>query len=351
MNAVISSEATKAPAPPVGKKRIWRVTASILLGLAALIIILAATGATYEAVMAAGDDERYPARGQLVDVGGHRLHINCVGKGSPTVLLAAGHGGFSLDWSLVQPQLAATTRVCAYDRAGYGWSEPNPQSATPRQIAEDLHTLLANARIAGPYVLVGHSAAGKHVRLYAQLYPQDVAGIVLVDARHESVDANLAPNELAAERKRERRFQRTLWVTARIGLVRPFWAAAWPKIWPTTENLTSETRTEIGVLQARSQQVKTVLREGASRSDDNAQLAAASSVGSIPVIVLAAGQLVAQNPAWLPAQEQMARLSSNSKLVIVDDSGHYIHWDTPTVVVDAISQVVQATRLDQQLEP
>jgi pimeloyl-ACP methyl ester carboxylesterase len=351
MNAVISSEATNAPAPPGRKNRIWRVTGSILLGLAALIILLTATGATYEAIMAAGDDKRYPARGQLVDVGGHRLHVNCVGEGSPTVLLAAGHGGFSLDWSLVQPQLAATTRVCAYDRAGYGWSDPSPQSPTPRQIADELHTLLANARIAGPYVLVGHSAAGKHVRLYAQLHPQDVAGIVLVDARHESVDANLAPKELAAERKRELRFQRTLWVTARIGLVRPFWAAAWPKIWPTTENLTPETRTEIGVLQARSQQVKTVLSEGASRSDNNAQLAAAGSLGNVPVVVLAAGQLVAQNPAWLPAQEQMARLSSNSRLVIVDDSGHYIHWDRPTVVADAINQVVQATRMDLQLKP
>jgi pimeloyl-ACP methyl ester carboxylesterase len=178
-----------------------------------------------------------------------------------------------------------------------------------------------------------------------------VAGIVLVDARHESVDANLAPKELAAERERDQRFQRTLWVTARIGLVRPFWAAAWPKIWPTTENLTPETRTEIGVLQARSQQVRTVLSEGASLTHDNPQLASATSLGNVPLVVLAAGQLVAQSPVWLPAQEQMARLSSNSRLVIVDDSGHYIHWDRPTVVVDAISQVVQATRMDQQLKP
>jgi pimeloyl-ACP methyl ester carboxylesterase len=154
-------------------------------------------------------------------VGYYRLHIHCVGEGSPTVVLDAGLGGFSLDWSLVQPELAATTRVCAYDRAGYGWSDPSPQSRTPGQIVEELHTLLLNAGIEGPYMLVGHSAAGKHVRLYADRYPHDVVGMVLVDARHESVDANRSPEALAAEHKQQQqqqqqqqRFQRTLWVSA-----------------------------------------------------------------------------------------------------------------------------------------
>jgi hypothetical protein len=106
-------------------RRIGRWVGLLLLGLVGLIMILAAGGAAYEAIMAAGDDERYPARGQLVDVGGW-LHIYCVGEGTPTVVLDAGLGGFSLDWSLVQPQLAGSTQVCAYDRAGYGWSDPSP---------------------------------------------------------------------------------------------------------------------------------------------------------------------------------------------------------------------------------
>jgi pimeloyl-ACP methyl ester carboxylesterase len=146
--------------------------------------------------MAARDAERYPAPGQQVDVGGYRLHIQCVGEGSPTVLLDAGLGGFSLDWSLVQPELAANNRVCAYDRAGYGWSDPGPQPRTPSHIADELHTMLVNAGVQGPYVLVGHSAAGKHVRFYATRYPQDVVGMVLVEARHESVDANRSPQAL-----------------------------------------------------------------------------------------------------------------------------------------------------------
>jgi pimeloyl-ACP methyl ester carboxylesterase len=331
-------------------RRVGSWTGFVLLGLVALIMWLAASGAAYEAIMAAGDDTRYPARGQLVDVGGYRLHIHCVGEDSPTVVLDAGLGGFSLDWSLVQPELAATTRVCAYDRAGYGWSDPNPQSRTPRQIADELHTLLVNAGIEGPYVLVGHSAAGKHVRLYADRYPHEVVGMVLVDARHEYVDANRSPKAQAAEHKQQQRFQRMLWVTARIGLVRAFWAGLWPTIWPTTQNLPSETRAEIGVLQARPQQIKTVLKEDAFLTHENAQLSAAASLGTLPLIVLAAGQNVVNDPPWLPAQQQMARLSSNAKLVVVDGSGHYIHWDRPTLVVDAIGQVVEAARTHQHLK-
>ena len=351
MNATASSGDATTPAAGKRTNPILRWTGRILLGLLALIVVLVASGASYEAIMAAGDASRYPARGQRVDVGGYRLHISCIGDGSPTVVLDAGQGGFSLDWSLIQPELATTTRVCAYDRAGYGWSDPSPQPRTPRQIAEELHTLLGNAGIEGPYVLVGHSAGGKHVRLYATRHPQDVAGMVLVDARTEYVDANRSPEALAAEHKQQRRFQRTIWVAARIGLVRPFWAALWPKVWPATQNLSAETRAEIGVLQARSQQIKTVLREDAFLTQDNSQLNSAAPLGNVPLIVLAAGQSVEQDTLWQDAQEQLARDSSNAKLTIASGSGHYIHWEQPTLVVDAIRQVVEAARANQQLKP
>jgi len=351
MNATASSGDATTPAAGERTNPILRWTGRILLGLLALIVVLVASGASYEAIMAAGDASRYPARGQRVDVGGYRLHISCIGDGSPTVVLDAGQGGFSLDWSLIQPELATTTRVCAYDRAGYGWSDPSPQPRTPRQIAEELHTLLGNAGIEGPYVLVGHSAGGKHVRLYATRHPQDVAGMVLVDARTEYVDANRSPEALAAEHKQQRRFQRTICVAARIGLVRPFWAALWPKVWPATQNLSAETRAEIGVLQARSQQIKTVLREDAFLAQDNSQLNSAAPFGNVPLIVLAAGQSVEQDTLWQDAQEQLARDSSNAKLTIASGSGHYIHWEQPTLVVDAIRQVVEAARANQQLKP
>jgi pimeloyl-ACP methyl ester carboxylesterase len=312
-----------------------------------VIVLLVAVGASYEAIMAAGDDTRYPTPGQQVDVGGYSLHVHCVGEGSPTVVLDAGLGGFSLDWSLVQPELAATTRVCAYDRAGYGWSDPSPHARTPSQIADELHTLLVNAGIQGPYVLVGHSAAGKDVRLFANRYPQAVVGMVLIDARHESVDTKRSPEALAAEHTQQRRFQRTIWAAARLGLVRAFWATAWPQVFPATQNLSTETRAEIGVLQARSQQVKTVLREDALLTHDNAQLSSATSLGDVPLMVLAAGQNVEHDPLWLPAQQQLAGLSSNAKLIVVEGSSHYIHWDQPMLVARAIRQVVEAARTDQ----
>jgi pimeloyl-ACP methyl ester carboxylesterase len=114
----------------------------------ALIVLLAASGAAYEAIMAPGDARRYPPPGQLVDIGGHRLHLHCVGQGSPTVVLNAGLGAFSLDWGAVQPQIAASTRVCAYDRAGLGWSEPGPLPRSPQQFAE-LQELLTGAAAVG----------------------------------------------------------------------------------------------------------------------------------------------------------------------------------------------------------
>ena len=335
------------PSQPRRTHRILRWTVRVVVGLVAVIVLLVAVGASYEAIMAAGDDTRYPAPGQRVDVGGYRLHVHCVGEGNPTVVLDAGLGGFSLDWSLVQPELAATTRVCAYDRAGYGWSDPSPHARTPSQIADELHTLLVNAGIQGPYVLVGHSAAGKHVRLFASRYPQAVVGMVLVDARHESVDTNRSPEALAGEHTQQRRFQRTISAAARIGLVRAFWAAAWPQVFPATQNLSTETRAEIGVLQARSGQVKTVLKEDALLTHDNAQLSSAPSLGDVPLMVLAAGQNVEHDPLWLPAQQQLAGLSSNAKLIVVEGSSHYIHWDQPMLVAGAIRQVVEAARTDQ----
>ena len=123
-------------------------------------------------------------------MGGYSLHIQCVGTGSPTVVLDAGLGGTSLDWNLVQTEIGPTTQVCAYDRAGMGWSDTGPAPRTPGQIARELHTLLTNAGIPGPYVLVGHSAGGKNVRMFALQYPDEVAGMVLVDARSEYVDAH-----------------------------------------------------------------------------------------------------------------------------------------------------------------
>ena len=156
-----------------------------LTWLLGTVLALATVGAVYQIVGMVLDRQQYPPPGQMVDIGGQRLHLYCLGTGSPTVILEAAAPGWSLYWSTVQPQLARTTRVCAYDRAGLGWSDRGPLPRTGQRMAKELHRLLERAGIAGPYVLVGHSLGGLVARLYQHDYPQEVVGMVLVDAGHE----------------------------------------------------------------------------------------------------------------------------------------------------------------------
>jgi pimeloyl-ACP methyl ester carboxylesterase len=325
-------------------------TVRILLGLLALIVLLALGGASYEAIMAAGDGKRYPPPGQLVDVGGYRLHLQCVGQGSPTVVLDAGLGGFSLDWGAVQPDIATSTRVCAYDRAGLGWSDPGPTPRIPQQFASELHALLTKGGVEGPYVLVAHSLSGKTARLFASQHPDEVAGRVLVDARHEHVDDHRPPEQLAADEAEQRQFQNMIRWMARFGLVRLLWAPALPSVQPGSENLTPETRTALGVLQARPRQIKTALAEEGAKMDSNTLLRTAASLGATPLIVLASGQSVDRDPIWKEAQQIMTGLSSNSRLIIAQ-SGHYVHFEQPAQVVESIRQVVDAARTGKPLKP
>src|SRR4051812_26628883 len=154
-----------------------------LIGLLGVTVVLGLLGAAYESVSEAADARAYPPPGQMVDVGGYRLHINCVGAGSPTVVIEAGQGDSSVSWSSwVQPRVATTTRVCTYDRAGMGYSDPGPLPRTAERFAQELHTLLLRADEPGPYVLVGHSLGGLTVRIFAHEYPADVLGVVLVDS-------------------------------------------------------------------------------------------------------------------------------------------------------------------------
>src|SRR5215211_2228205 len=159
-------------------RRIWRP----LLGLVVVLLALAVLGAIYQAIATMRAERAYPPPGEIVDVGGYSLHINCVGQGSPTVLLDAGLGEFSAQWVRVQREVSGTTRVCAYDRAGMGWSEMGPEPRDARQITGELHTLLTKAGIEGPYVLVGHSFGGMYMQTYAARYPDEVAGVALVDS-------------------------------------------------------------------------------------------------------------------------------------------------------------------------
>jgi pimeloyl-ACP methyl ester carboxylesterase len=319
-----------------------RILRRVILGLGgvfSLIASLALAGAGYEAIASRGDARAYPPPGQMVDVGGYRLHLHCVGTGSPTVVLDAGLGGSSLDWSLVQPEIGQTTRVCAYDRAGMGWSDSSPQPRTPGVIARELFTLLTNAGIEGPYVLVGQSLAGKNVRMFALQYPELVAGMVLVDARSEYMDAHTSPAEAQA-------FQDTFtaqnnnyrWMR-RLGLLRLIGASQ-----AGSPAMLAETRAAMALLTTGEPALAASAAEALERATDDAQLETAPSLGDRPLLVLAAGQNMTAQPIWAEAQQQLAGLSPNGRLIVAEGSGHGIHWEQPVVVIDAVQQVVRQLR-------
>jgi pimeloyl-ACP methyl ester carboxylesterase len=156
----------------------------LLLVLAGLIWL---AGAWAKANLA----KQYPPPGQMIDVGGYKMHLDCYGHGRPTVLLEAGLNDFSVQWARVQPAVAQFTRICAYDRAGLGWSDPSPHPRTSATMVKELYALLNKAGVTGPYVLVGHSFGGINMRLFARQYPDPVMGMVLVDSAHEEQAARI----------------------------------------------------------------------------------------------------------------------------------------------------------------
>jgi pimeloyl-ACP methyl ester carboxylesterase len=251
----------------------------------------------------------------------------------------SGLGGMSLDWSLVQPALGQTTQVCVYDRAGMGWSDPGPQPRTPGQIARELHTLLTNAGIPGPYILVGHSLGGKNVRMFALQHPDEVAGMVLVDARSEYVDAPPAA-AAAPGAPQETGSGWSLMGAARwVGLVRLIGASQ-----TGVPAMSSQTRTEIVLFETGQRGRDATAAESLAMTTDNAQLQAAPALGDRPLIVLAAGPSMEQIPLWPEAQHRQAALSTNGRLIVVAGSGHYIQLEHPAVVIDAVQQVVEQAR-------
>jgi len=195
-------------------------SAATLLGLA---ILAGAVGALYQAVGAHLDARRSPEPGRLVGIGGYGLHLNCSGTGSPTVVLESGIGDVAVEWALVQPGIAKLSRVCSYDRAGYGGSDSGPFPRTSRQIADELHALLHNAGEPAPYVLVGHSFGGYNVRVFAGEYPEDVAGLILVDSPQED-EYDLLPASWqkvgAAQREHYRRMGEWAPVLINLGIAR-----------------------------------------------------------------------------------------------------------------------------------
>ena len=289
-----------------------------------------------------------PPPGQLVDIGGRRLHLQCTGSGTPTVVVESGSSSFSIEWAPVQEKVATFTRICSYDRAGFAWSDRGPEENTVEETVDDLHLLLRSASVIGPYVLVGHSIGGMYVRAYQRRYPEEVAGLVLVDATpeedlkyllkgkstpgilltYDQLAAVYAPyiknppdprqlptavdvpyDRLSPDLQRAELWAERLWLS-RIDMSHS---------WITAESW----RQEFVALR-------------------NRRLATPHALGELPLVVLRRG--LRTNDVLNQREADLVGLSSVGRLVVATQSDHEIQLYQPDLVVQAIRDVIRESR-------
>ena len=295
----------------------------------AVLLGLALVGTIYEHMAEAADANVYPPPGQLVDVGGYRLHINCTGNGRPTVVIVAGAGDWSTSWGVVQPEVAKTTRVCTYDRPGLGWSEAAPLPHDAAQFARELHTLLQNANVPEPYVMVGHSLGGFIVRIFAHDYASEVSGVVLIDSMNPKQVTESLSHKLAQQYSLQA-------VLARFGVGRLL--VKLPAIAPSRP----ANEAAYYPLYIRPQSLQASANEYQGLPASAAEAAAVKSLDDLPLIVLTAR--LNQNPGWPEWQNELLQLSSNSEHSFAENSSHVIQMDQPDAAVSAILKMVELVR-------
>ncbi|MCZ7545251.1 MAG: alpha/beta hydrolase [Anaerolineae bacterium] len=354
VSGVTPSETT-APHQPVRRKRgvlFWtrRVLKYLVIGLVVVVLL----GVVYQTVATAIDKRNFPPPGQLFNVDGRQMHIHCMGAGNPTVILEAGGFSFSVEWYWVQRQLAQTTRVCAYDRAGTGWSESSPTPRSGVQIARELRTLLAEAGIPGPYVLVGHSLGGILTRIYASQYPDDVIGIALVDTAFLRPRSFHDQGEFDQWKAQNDLLQAFLWALVRTGVLRfviggEIQAMGYPP----------DIAAAFTALKSTNQSFDTYYAEAIpARWELGEQSIAAENLGALPLMVLWADHPeVLEMPAedqeiFKAIQQDVAAYSSNSavRTIAGSDHGSIIgNEQYAQQVSDAILDVMEAAQTGDPL--
>ena len=290
--------------------------------------------------------------GRLIDVGGRKLHLFCSGpaeKNGPTVILEAGASSFSIDWVMVQPEIAHTHRVCSYDRAGSGWSEPRPNVETPARIVADLHALLVAAGEKPPYVMVGASAGGLYVRIYQLEYPAEVVGLVLVDPASE--DRLFAMYQQRAVPIGSLTAEQLLSTLPTVPVRVP---ARAPQTGPPFDYMPASVyelrlRMDQRLIASMPPSISPEIVRESSEGQRAALARLLESRGrednpmrNVPVIVLTRGRNMGQGLAEVHAG--LARLSANSRHEIITSADHEIHLFSPAVVVRAIEDVSLAAR-------
>ena len=318
-----------------------RWTGKAILWLVIALLVLAIVGAIYQTIATARAERAHPPPGKMIDVGDHRMHIDCVGQGSPTVVLDTALGAMSASWVRVQQEVSGTTRVCAYDRAGMGWSQSGPEPRDAKQVAGELHALLEGAGIDGPYVLVGHSFGGLYMQTYAARYPEEVAGVALIESSHPEQFSRLP--EARNSYEQIKLLYTVASLLAPIGVVRLF------NLSPAPPELPHQQRAQIAALNPSTRQVSTTAQEFRATPQSTAQARSLRSLGNKPLAVVSAGT---QSSGWLELQDDLATISPNSMHRVVKEATHtsvvYERSDAQATSA-AIVEVVAAVRNDRPL--
>jgi pimeloyl-ACP methyl ester carboxylesterase len=328
-----------------------------------VLALVAATARAQERVPAA-----YAPRGEMVDIGGRKLHLYCTGSRGPTVVIEPGSADLSFDWALVQGPASEFARVCSYDRAGYAWSDPGPTPRTYRQLALELHTALRRGHVPGPYVLVGHSYGGFLVRAFAKYYPREVVGMVLVEAVHENARIVIGDK---AVRIREDAKGRPVPapsldapVAAAPPLVYPPDDAPVPKLDPPYDRLPEDLQ-RLQMWAYSQKRLETAVRAEMDWSPEELARMWADPrerhypLGRMPLVVITrrdggygdGANYTAKDldEERLRQQDDLARLSHNSLHVVDANTGHNVMLEDPKTVVAAIREVVEAVRAHRRL--
>jgi pimeloyl-ACP methyl ester carboxylesterase len=317
------------------RTRVW------LLNPVLVILVIFALGGGYETI-SRSTEPAVAMRGQLVDVGPYRLHLECTGSRGPTVVLEPGGGGSAASMGLIAPAVTRDSKVCVYDRAGRGWSDPAASPPDGAQIATDLHRLLDRAHVPGPYVLAGHSFGGLYVRTYAAKYPGEVAGLVLVDSTAAKNNPVSPPK--AGSYSVLKHVSSMFATTARLGVGRLIAATGFSELPPKYRNdarATAATAKEMGGL----------LDEYGVANRSVAEAGTLRSLDAKPLIVLTAER--GNSKGWMADQNETVTLSTNSLHRVVSGATHASFVEDPdhaAAVTRAIHDVVVSVRTGEPLE-
>ena len=303
--------------------------------LAAIIACVTGTGCLYQAIATLRDQRNHPPPGTFLDIDGCQLHLQTAGHGGPSVVLEAGLGGMSSAWGWIQPATAQFSRVVSYDRAGLGWSGPDIAPKTAALVAQRLRSLLVHSSVHPPYVLVGHSMGGLFIRVFADLYPNEVAGMVLLDAVHP--DQHLRSAAIEMHMRTGFRFLTAAPLLARLGYVR---LTGLFNDW--SEGLPARQAAEAEAFLSSYRHLKTTRDESLAWETICAEVRGTRGLGDNPLAVVTAGRAVL--PGHPELQSELATLSSDSVHFAVKGADHVsliTRREHALSVVAAIRHVVE----------